>query len=255
LLGASAAFTGEFSAARERFEHALSIYDPGAHGPGFGFDPGAASAAYLSWVNWHLGDLEGANTYADQALAVAESGRHAPTLAMVLSWLIFYAACRHDVAAIVGLNARLQSVCAERECRYWQPFGAACAEWAAFQTDNEVGHLQDLLEHAEGFRERYLTSCLLLLGADICRQAGLADQGLALTRSARAFIEAHDERVWEAECCRLEADIGLIGEHPDVQAATALYRSAIRLARHQKATSLEIKARQGLEQCEARFGA
>jgi hypothetical protein len=254
LLGASAAFTGEFSVARHRFEHALSIYDAKIHGPGFGFDPGAASAAYLSWVNWHLGDLERAKKYAVWALELAESGRHAPTLAMVLSWLIFYSVCDHDVSAIAGYNDQLQAVCTERECRYWQPFGAACAEWAAFQQDREIRHLNGLAESAGRFRERYLTSCLLLLGADICRQAKLPEQGLELISSARAFIEEHDERVWEAECCRLDADLQQLKGHPDIQRIGKLYQRAIKLARHQKAESLEQRAIGSLRQFEARYG-
>jgi len=56
LLGASAAFRGEFPLALHHFERAMESYDLRLHGPGYGFDPGAASAAYLAWIRWHAGD-------------------------------------------------------------------------------------------------------------------------------------------------------------------------------------------------------
>jgi class 3 adenylate cyclase len=242
LLGASAAFRGEFASARRHFDRALASYDVERHGPRFGFDPGAACAAYLSWTAWHLGQVEEAKTFAARALAICERKNHAATLAMVLSWLMFYEICEQNVAAVQRYNERLQAVCSERDCRYWQPFGAACAEWAAFQHDRNPRHLESLLESAAQFRERYLTSCLLLLGADICRELDRSEQGLALTAAARQFIEEHDERVWEAECDRLTAVLLLNAPAPDVRRARKLLQRAVKTARHQEAVSLERRA-------------
>jgi class 3 adenylate cyclase len=242
LLGASAAFRGEFAIARRHFDRALATYDVERHGPRFGFDPGAACAAYLSWTAWHLGQREEARTFAATALAICERKNHASTLAMVLSWLMFYEICEKNVDAVRRHNERLQAVCSERDCRYWQPFGAACAEWAAFQQDRNPRRLEKLLESAAQFRERYLTSCLLLLGADICRELDRPEQGLELTAAALQFIEEHDERVWEAECSRLTAELLLQAPAPDVRRARKLLQSAVKTARHQEAVSLERRA-------------
>lgn len=242
LLGASAAFRGEFAIARRHFERALARYDIERHGPRFGFDPGAASAAYMSWTAWHLGHSAEAKAHATRALAIGDAKNHASTLAMVLSWLMFYEVCERNTTAILAYNDRLQVVCAERDCRYWQPFGTACAEWAAFQHDGNARHLERLLEAAAQFRERYLTSCLLLLGADICRQLHRTDQGLQLAAAAAQFIEEHDERVWEAECSRCTAELLLQSPAPDVRRARKLLVRALKTARHQEATELERRA-------------
>ena len=246
LLGASAAFRGEFPIARHHFERALATYDMDRHGPRFGFDPGAASAAYLSWTEWHLGDREAARRYAARALEIGEAKNHATTLGMVLSWLVFYEVCERNVDAILALNERLQAVCSQRDCRYWQPFGAACAQWAEFQKDGNPQRLDRLLESAAQFRERYLTSCLWLMGADICRALKRVDHGLQLVESALQFAEEHDERVWEAECSRLQAELLMCSPSPDPKRARKLLNRAMKIAGHQEAVALKARAAAGL---------
>jgi class 3 adenylate cyclase len=253
LLGASAALMGEFSIAARHFERALSIYDSERHGPRFGFDPGAVSAAYLAWTLWHLGKPAEARSYAVQALAIAGKKNHAPTLGVVLSWLMFYEVCEGDPAAILAHNERLQSVCAERDCRYWQPFGTACAEWAAFQSDHEARHLDRLLDATRQFRELYFNSCLLLLAADVCAALERPEQGLELTALAAQFIERHDERVWEAECSRRRAQLLLRTVSPDLEEVRRLLMQAMRVARHQESPVLERRSAEALAELQSRL--
>jgi tetratricopeptide (TPR) repeat protein len=248
LLGASAALMGEFSIAARHFQRALSLYDSARHGPRFGFDPGAVSAAYLAWTLWHLGRPGEARSHATQALALAGEKNHAPTLGVVLSWLMFHAVCEGDTRAILSYNERLQSICSERDCRYWQPFGTACAEWAAFQSDRESRHLDRLLEAIRQFGELYFTSCLLLLAADLCATLGRTEQGLEVTELAAQFIDQHDERVWEAECSRRRAQLLLQTAAPDIQEVRQLLMRAMRVARHQESPVLERRAAEALAQ-------
>ena len=243
LMGASAAFRGEFAVALSHFDHALGVYDPRIHGPNFGFDAGAAAAAYLAWVHWHLGNDAEAAAAADRALATAEAKNHPSTLAMVLSWLIFYRVCARDVEAILDLNGRLQVMCAERECRYWQPFGSACAEWAEYHRDRDPRRLERLIAFSAAFNERYFTSCLLLLGADICLQEGQLDRGMELARSALRFVKEHEERIWESECHRLIAELHLrMPEGGGLGTARQALARACRIAHRQGAASLKARA-------------
>jgi hypothetical protein len=246
LLGASNAFRGVLAIARSHFERVLASYDPLVHGARFGFDPGAASAAYLSWTAWHLGQRDEAKVFAAKALAIAREKGHPSTLAMTLSWLMFYEVCEHGTDAILRYNDHLQSVCAERDCRYWQPFGSACAEWAAFQSDRDSRHLDRLLDFTKHFREQYLTSCLLLLGAEMCRDLRRPDQGLELARSAQQFIEEHDERVWEAECSRHTAELLMLRPEADARRVRSLLTRALQTSRRQGARALEHRAAETL---------
>jgi hypothetical protein len=217
----------------------MEIYDIAQHGPGYGYDPGAASAAYLAWILWHLGEQAEARASASRALKIADSKGHAPTLAMVLSWLIFLAVCERDHAGIFDLNERLQRVCDERDCRYWQPFGAACAQWAHYQAGGGQAHLDSMIRSAAEFRELYFTSCLRLLAADACLRENLVERASALVDSALDFIEEHDERLWEAEAFRLLAEIqkrSPTDARPSVDDCLA---RAVAIARRQGAVALE----------------
>jgi class 3 adenylate cyclase len=255
LLGASAAFRGEFQLALAHFGRAMEVYEPSAHGPDYGFDPGAASAAYLAWILWHVDERDAAREMGLKALAIAEEKGHAPTLAMVLSWLMFHAVCEHDTGTILAYNQRLQIVCAERECRYWQPFGAACAEWASFEVDGDAHHLEPLLRFTSEFRERYFTSCLFLLAADICLRTDRPDQGIELTAKARRFIDRHCEHVWQAEALRLAAEFRLRLSPAQTEEARRLLQEAVETAQCQGAVALERRAAERLAELEASPGA
>jgi class 3 adenylate cyclase len=254
LLGASAAFRGEYQLALAHFGRAMDVYDPAAHGPDYGFDPGAASAAYLTWILWHVDERTAAREMGSKALAIAESKGHAPTLAMVLSWLMFHAVCERDTETILAYNRRLQVVCAERECRYWQPFGAACAEWASFEVDGNARHLEPLLRFTSEFRERYFTSCLYLLAADICLRTDRPDQGIELTDKARLFIDRHSEHVWQAEALRLAAEFQVRLSPAKTDEARRLLKDAVETARSQGAVALERRAAERLAELDASAG-
>ena len=154
---------------------------------------------------------------------------------------MFFRICARDPAAVLEHNARLQAVCAERDCRYWQPFGAACAEWAAFQNDAEPRHLERMLEAIRQFSELYLTSALLVLAAELCSELHRPEQGLEIITLAGRFIDEHDERVWEAECYRRRAEL-LLQSSGDPQQARQLLVRAVRVARHQEACVLEQRS-------------
>lgn len=166
---------------------------------------------------------------------------------------MFHAVCERDADAILAYNERLQLVCAERDCRYWQPFGAACAEWAGFRKDAEPRRLERLLAWTRDFRERYFTSCLLLMGAGMCLELGRTEEGLGLVDDARRFIEEHDERIWEAEADRLGAELTAAAEGRDLAAAHALASRALATAGRQGARALQARAEGSLAHIEARM--
>ncbi|WP_163233913.1 AAA family ATPase [Caulobacter rhizosphaerae] len=248
LRGASDAFTGRFASARAHHERAVALYDPDRHGPRFGFDPGVVAAAYLSWTVWHLGDIEAARRFAAQALTGAQAKGHPPTLALVFAWIIFHALCDEDLSSVEHYNAQLQALCTERECRYWRPLGAGCAEWAGFSRDGDPRHIDRIVECSSLFEERYLTSVLLILGARMCLRSGDAQRGLELIAKARKFIQEHDERVWEAEALRVAAELLHQARPAAIDAAQALLHRSLEVARRQDAVMLEKRSRRTLEE-------
>ncbi|MFK4794182.1 ATP-binding protein [Sphingobium sp. ZW T5_29] len=246
LLGAGAAFRGDFTAAQLHFQCVAAVYDPARHGRSFGYDPGAASIAYLSWVHWHLGNAEEGRREADRALEAAKALGHPATLSLVLVWLLFHAVCERDHERIHSYNDRLQALCSEQICRFWQPFGRACVAWASFHSTRDPSHLDQLLEHTKAFSELYLASCLHLLATDICYELGRFEEGLHHARLAATFMAEHDERIWEAEYWRL---LGLLHARrsPDSSEGRHCLEQALATARRQQAVMLERRAQDALE--------
>lgn len=246
MLGGSAAFRGDFPGAQAHFQRVLAVYDPASHRQSFGYDPGAASTAYLSWVHWHMGNAEEGRRNADRALETAEALGQPATMSLVLVWLLFHAVCESDHNRITFYNDRLQAVCSKQICRFWQPFGRACVEWASFHATRDPSHLDRLFQHTRAFSELYLTSCLHILAMDICNELGRYEEGLDHARMAEAFIAEHDERIWEAEYWRL---LGLLharwGE--DRAKGTHCLERALTIARGQQAVMLERRAEAALQ--------
>lgn len=246
LLGATAAFRGHFIDARAHFQRVTAVYDPSTHGRSFGYDPGVASIAYLSWVHWHTGDAEEGRRQADRALVMAEALGHPATLSLVLVWLLFHAVCERDYTQINIYNDRLQALCSEQICRFWQPFGRACVAWASFHSTRDASYLDRLLEHTKAFSELYLTSCLHLLAADICNELGHCEEGLQHAGLAETFMVEHDERIWEAEYWRLSGQ--LHGRRrPGSDQGRLCLEQALATARRQQAVMLERRAADALK--------
>ncbi|WP_167304713.1 hypothetical protein [Sphingobium vermicomposti] len=247
MFGAGAAFRGDFAKALGHFQHVLTVYDPASHQQSFGYDPGAASAAYLSWVNWHMGNTEEGRRKADRAVEMADRLDQPATLSLVLVWLLFHAVCEGDRTRIVAYNDRLQAVCSKQICRFWQPFGKACVEWASFHATRNPAHLDGLLQHTRAFSELYLTSSLHIMAMDICNELGRFEEGLAQARMAEAFIAQHDERIWEAEYWRL---LGLLHarQGEDKTKARQCLERALATARGQQAVMLEDRAMASLQE-------
>jgi hypothetical protein len=199
---------------------------------------------------WHLGKNEDARAYAERALSLSEKKQHAPTSAAVLAWLTFYEVCDGNLGAVLDYNDRLQTVCSDRGYRQWSSFGVACAEWVAGTHDGEPRHLERLLEATTEFGRLwggYFTPGMLLLAAGLCHRLNRSREGLELAAAARRFIDEHGERMWEAECCRVTAELLLLSPTGDARQAKSLFLRAMRTARRQQARALEIRALSGLE--------
>jgi predicted ATPase len=86
----------------------------------------------------------------------------------------------------------------------------------------------------------------LALLAEATGNAGQAAEGLALVAEARAWVDIHAERFWEAELHRLQGRLLLQDAPPDAHQAEACFQQALALARRQQAKSLELRAAMSL---------
>jgi len=75
---------------------------------------------------------------------------------------------------------------------------------------------------------------------------GQVDEGMHLLAEALAIVDTTGERHTEAELHRLRGELLLRQAVPEVPAAEACFQRALDVARHQQATSYELRAAMSL---------
>jgi predicted ATPase len=82
--------------------------------------------------------------------------------------------------------------------------------------------------------------------ADVCGHRGHTAEGLQALAEAYTLIEQHEERLWEAEVCRLRGVLLLRQAVPQPAEAATCFQRALEVARRQQAKSLELRAAMSL---------
>ena len=94
---------------------------------------------------------------------------------------------------------------------------------------------------AEVFRPSYLAFL-----AEASGKLGQAGEGLSLSGAALAAVHQTGERFYEAELHRLQGELLLVRSAESHGKAEASLQQALRVARHQQAKSLELRAAMSL---------
>jgi hypothetical protein len=92
-------FAGEYRAAREHFERALALFQPGRDDDlayRFGIDPGVPSMAYLAFASWSVGEIDRAISLIERMKTRMADLTHANTLALGTMYAAQFALLRGE---------------------------------------------------------------------------------------------------------------------------------------------------------------
>jgi predicted ATPase/DNA-binding SARP family transcriptional activator len=256
LLGLVFFGLGEYTAAQTHLQQVISFYEPQEHHQAFvslrGYDGGVSTLSFDACCLWALGYPEQALQRSDEALALARELDHPFSLADGLAFGgCLFNKMRRDAYALRHHAEELMRLSREKALPGWLATGTAYRGEAAVM----LGQFQEGMalmregmgaEQAAGIR-MYLTEHLCTL-AESLGKAGQPGQGLATLDEALSLVEETEQRQWEAELHRLQADLLLLqGEDAAAQAAAeASYLRALEVARRQHARSWELRAATGL---------
>jgi predicted ATPase len=243
---------GALPAARQHLEDAIARYTPDQRrAPGFrmGQDPGVACRVHAARTLWCLGYPGQALARIHEALVLAHELSHPLSLAFAQCQAAWVYQCCGDVPA-VSQHAEAAVVLATAQgFPLWAAQGTSMRGWAlAMQGQGEAG-LAQLRQgiaawRATGAALNVQYYCTVL--ADVCDHLGHPAEGRQVLAEAHALGERHEERVWEAEVCRLRGVVLLRQPGtPQAEAETWLQR-ALDVARRQEAKSLELRAAMSL---------
>jgi predicted ATPase len=214
-----------------------------------GHDPGVACHAYAAQTLWLLGYPEQALARLHEALALAHELSHPYSLAYAQCWATYVYQFRRDVPAVHEHAEAAVTLSTAQGFPQYMAMGTSLRGWAlAMQGQGETGMAQvrqgivALRTTGAALHVPYLCTVL----ADVSAHLGHTADGLQALAEAHTLVEQQEQRMWEAEVCRLRGVLLLRQtETPPAEAEPWLQR-ALDVARRQEAKALELRAAMSL---------
>ena len=201
--------------------------------------------------HWLLGHPDRAHAGIQDGLRLANRLQHPLTQAIACWFAGWVAHQRGDREGTVAATERLSSLVREHQFTAWSD--AAIVLLPAGRGDHLDRHaLADLHRQVMAVPgaawRRLLCLCVI---AELCVEAGLADEGLRVLGS---IDDRHRDTIFAPEVHRLEGELLLRRSPPDEEAAQRCFRRAMDLARERGEKSLELRAATSLARLLQRQG-
>ena len=251
-------FVPELAACRHLAERGLALYDPVQHvAHKFqygGHDPGVCGLVHRGLVEWLLGLPNQALDHVREAVSLARSLEHGPSLAIALNLNSYVHRFRGEAAAARELSDEQVRLCVEQgifpQHVAWGRIGQG---WALARTGDVEAGLIAMREGLRGIEETKVQlrrAYHMAMFAEACIQAGRFDEG------RRALTDALDspERWWEPEVHRLRGTLALAMAASASQEAGEHFHRALTIARTHQSRSLELRAATSLARLWAEQG-
>jgi len=243
---------GVLPAARQHLEEGSARYTPDqryTQAFRMGHDPGVACHAYAAQTLWLLGYPEQALARLHEALALAHELSHPYSLAYAQCWATYVYQFRRDVPAVHEHAEAAVTLSTAQGFPQYVAMGTSLRGWAlAMQGQGETGMAQvrqgivALRTTGAALHVPYLCTVL----ADVSAHLGHTADGLQALAEAHTLVEQQEQRMWEAEVCRLRGVLLLRQtETPPAEAEPWLQR-ALDVARRQEVKALELRAAMSL---------
>jgi class 3 adenylate cyclase/predicted ATPase len=248
------AFTlGDNAATIEHMQQGLGIYKSekhGAHAFSYGGHDTAVCGKAIGGVSlWVLGYPDQAIRSTGEAIALAESMGHAPSLAHAL---LFASQCHKycgDASTVLSMTDRLITLAGEHRLMLYHAIGGVSQGWALAHLGQMDKGLADLRRNLEGYDndkpKAFSTSSRIAL-AEIYLKAGEYAQALNAIDSALRAGEQSGARSWLAGALHIKGEILVSMASPRWPEAETCFKEALQVARTQLAKSLELRAAIGL---------
>lgn len=251
--GVTLSYLGEFAPALDNLDRALARYDvsqPRNASQAYGdHDPETYCLVNQAHVLWRLGFPDRALAKSTQALTLARQLSHPHTITYALNFAGVVHGLRREADRVRGLMDEQLALSDEHGFALWRANGNIMQGWALTECGQaEAGLAQmeaGLAAHVATGAELALPfwSCML---AEAHRHGGHIAKGLAVLAEILATVERTGERQMVAESHRLKGELLLLQGTPDESQAAVCFQTALDIARHQQAKSLELRAAMSL---------
>ena len=247
IAGITCWFAGGYREAREHFEKALAVFQPGRDDDlafRFGFDPGVGAMSYLAFALWALGEVDDAISMIERMQARTAGITHVGSLAFARLQMALFDMMRGDPTRVAPNAAELARLAREHKLPFHGASAVFLEGWVK-ERQGASGGIEDMRRAIEEVRkQRVLTFLDLgsLALAEAEARAGDPGRAGALLDEALATDERAGCRAFEAELHRARGEILLRRDPADLAAAEDAFLAAVAVARRQATRSFELRA-------------
>ena len=238
---------GEYAQARDHFERALVLFEPGRDDDlafRFGLDPGVVAMGFLAHTLWPLGEVDRAVLLIDRMQARMADLTNVGTLAVGRMHAALFAVICRDPDRAAPNAFELARLAREHDLAMWGAFGVFLEGWTASQSGAPAQGLENMRRGVELLREQNLQfdGLLKIALAEAEAGAGDVDRAVAILDEALATCDRTGYRAFEAELHRARGVILLKRDPANPAPAEEAFQTAIAVAKRQGTRSFELRA-------------
>jgi class 3 adenylate cyclase/tetratricopeptide (TPR) repeat protein len=241
-------FVGQYREARDHFEKALALFQPGRDDDlafRFGHDEGVAAMIDLAFVSWLLGEVDRALTLIDRAEERIADLTHIGTHAYGKFNVGIFRLMRGDRGRAAENAFEVARLAREYDLNLWRALGEFFEGWARGWSGAPGGWLEDMRRGAELLREQnisYFDGLLKIALAEAEAGVGDPDRAVDILDEALAICDRTGYRAFEAELNRVRGEILLKRDPANPTPAEQALQTAIAVAKQQATRSFELRA-------------
>ena len=248
IAGVTCWCAGEYREARDYFEKALALFQPGRDDDmafRFGQDPGIAAMANLAIASWPLGEVDRAMSLIDAMETRMSVVPHIATLSFGRMHAALFELMRGDHARGAPHAIELARLARQHELPMWGAFGVFLQGWATSASGAICAGLDDMRQAVDSLRAQNVVlfdGFLKIALAEAEASADDLDRALAILDEGLATADRMGYRAFESELHRARGDILLQRDPGNSAPAEEAFLTALAAAKQQGTRSFELRA-------------
>jgi len=249
MLGISLYHLGRADEGRREIEVAVEACAGAATSSSLfgGLDMRVFCGAYKSHTLWLAGDLPGATSEIETAVALARREAHPFSLALALDYAALLRVFERDAAGALAAAGQAAELCRKYAFSYYLAWSEIVAGWARSQMVDPAGvkQLQHGIEGLKATGAQLRLPFYYAMLADAHAAAGQPREALASVATGFAFLSRNGEAWPEAELHRVHGEA--LERSGQRREAAVSYRKGVEAARRVRAVVFERRCLEGLE--------
>ncbi len=244
---------GQITKARFHCDSGVAIYSPKRHHNCTysygGHDPGVCGHAHVSVALSLLGFLDQALWHGRQAITLAESVGHGPSITVARAFFSLQFFIRRDPEQMLEAAEQGMAAADRFGPPHFRPISQSGLGWAKAALGNGQDGLVDAETAIAFYKQTGATTRLpgfLVALGEIYQMLGDLPRALSAVDDALRMINDDAEKNQWTDVRRLKAEILLAQSSENSDAAETLFREALEIAAQQEAKLLELRAAVGL---------